>query len=101
MRDAIRRTVSALPGEEPAGRLTRAPEPAGFSLLTGIKVSASTKPRVVRMSREERERQRRAEQEKKEAERKTREEQAAREREIKKAEQALRDAERRLAELKG
>jgi hypothetical protein len=101
VRDAIRRTVSALPGDEPAGRLTRAPEPAGFSLLTGIKVPASPKPRVVRMSREERERQRRAEQEKKEAERKAREEQAARDREIKKAEQALRDAERRLAELKG
>ena len=101
VRDAIRRTLSALPGDEPAGRLTRAPEPAGFSLLTGIKVTAPSKPRQPRLPPEERQKQRRAEQEKKEAERKARQEQAEREQEIRRAEQALRDAERRLAELKG
>ncbi len=92
----------------------RPPEPAGFSLLTGVKVRpqpavsrAAESPERIQSSengksraREEREAGRRAEGERKEAERKARQEQNAREkreREIKKAEQALRDAERRLA----
>ena len=101
VRNAIRRTLSALPGDEPAGRLTKAPEPAGFSLLTGIKVTAPPKIREPRLSAAERQKQRLAEQEKKEAEQKARKEEAERQQEIRKAEQALRDAERRLAELKG
>ncbi len=44
-RETIRRTLAALPSEEPAGRLTRPPEPAGFTLLTGIKVR-DTEPKV-------------------------------------------------------
>ncbi len=35
-RDTIRRALAALPNDEQAGRLTREPEPAGFSLLAGI-----------------------------------------------------------------
>jgi len=35
-RDTIRKTLTALPTDEQPGRLTRAPEAAGFSLLTGI-----------------------------------------------------------------
>jgi hypothetical protein len=35
-RTAIRRTLATLPGEEQAGRLTREPEPAGFSMFAGI-----------------------------------------------------------------
>lgn len=34
--DAVRRILSALPTDVPAGRLTREPEPAGFGLLAGI-----------------------------------------------------------------
>ena len=96
VRETVRRTLAALPGEEAPGRLTRAPEPAGFSLLTGVKVREPEVRSPKSDARAERERQA--------AERKAREEQKAREkreREIKKAEQALKNAERRLAELKG
>jgi len=37
VRTTIRRTLATLPGEEQAGRLTREPEPAGFSMFAGIK----------------------------------------------------------------
>ena len=37
VRDAVRRTLAALPTDEAPGRLTREPGPVGFSLLTGIK----------------------------------------------------------------
>ena len=37
VRDAVRRTLAALPTDEVPGRLTREPAPVGFSLLTGIK----------------------------------------------------------------
>jgi hypothetical protein len=117
VRESVRRTLAALPGEEPDGRLTRVPEPAGFSLLSGVKIrpqpassklpsqqGGSSAENAKSKAREEREAGKRAEGERKEAERKARQEQKAREkreREIKKAEQALRDAERRLAQLKG
>jgi hypothetical protein len=114
-RDAVRRTLAALPTDESAGRLTREPPAAGFSLLTGIA------PRAVETKREKEaptpdprqqklEEQRRKAAEaiaKKAAERARKEEEKARkeklkrEREIQKAEEALRDAERRLAALKG
>jgi hypothetical protein len=35
-RTTIRRTLATLPGEEQAGRLTREPEPAGFSMFAGV-----------------------------------------------------------------
>jgi len=38
VRETIRKTLAALPNDEAAGRLTRAPEAAGFSLLTGVPV---------------------------------------------------------------
>jgi hypothetical protein len=113
VRDAVRRTLAALPTEERSGRLTREPPPAGFSLLTGIK------PRPIESGRQrdagkrdaagskKHEDDKENEKRRKEAEAKARreEEQARkarekREREIQKAEQALREAERRLAELK-
>jgi hypothetical protein len=97
VREIVRRTLAALPGEEAPGRLTRAPEPAGFSLLTGVKVRPEPEVRRPKSNAQ-------AERERQEAERKAREEQKAREkreREIRKAEQALKNAERRLAELKG
>ena len=97
VRETVRRTLAALPGDEPAGRLTRTPEPAGFSLLTGVKIR---RPEPPKLSRADREMQKRAERERKAAEEKAREEQEKRAREIRKAEQALKDAERRLAELK-
>jgi hypothetical protein len=111
-RDIVRRTLAALPSDESPGRLTRPPEPAGFTLLTGIKprairkplpspataISAQSEPVV---SREALRKQKRAEQEKRKAEERARREQKIRDQKIKKAEQALRDAERRLAELKG
>lgn len=112
VRDTIRRTLAALPGDESAGRLTRPPEPAGFSLLTGIKPRPAQRPRASRTAAMPKESEsgptqaelrklRRAEQEKKKAERTAQKQQEARDTKIRKAEQALRDAERRLAELKG
>jgi hypothetical protein len=38
VRDAIRRALATLPGEEQAGRLTREPQAAGFSLFAGVKL---------------------------------------------------------------
>ena len=117
VRDAVRRTLAALPTEEPPGRLTREPPPVGFSLLTGVK------PRPIEVKQEKRSertpatpvgptrdelklmkleqaRLQAAEAKARKEEEKARKEREVREREIKKAEQALRDAERRLAELK-
>lgn len=117
-RDALRRTLTALPTDEPAGRITREPPPAGFSLLTGIKPrptgdakpahSARTNtPASPEALRRQKAAEKKAEQARKEAERtarraeeKARKEQERREREIKKAEAALRAAEERLAALK-
>src|ERR671912_2171923 len=48
VRDAVRRTLAALPTDEPPGRITREPPPAGFSLLTGIK------PRRIEIEKEKR-----------------------------------------------
>jgi hypothetical protein len=99
VRETVRRTLAALPGDEPAGRLTRPPAPAGFSLLTGIKLRPVAKIRpeadTTDISSDAS-----FERKKKRAEEKAKKEQEARERAIKKAESALRDAERRLAELK-
>ena len=114
VRESIRRTLAALPGDEPPGRLTRPPEPAGFSLLTGIKARALPAPvkgrataKTEKPSKDELRRQKEAlraqkreEQERLRAERKAQKEKERREGEIRKAEQALREAERRLAELK-
>jgi hypothetical protein len=44
VRETIRRALAALPSDEQAGRLTREPGPAGFSLLAGVK------PRAVKAS---------------------------------------------------
>lgn len=112
VRETVRRTLVALPGDEPAGRLTRPPEPAGFSLLTGVKVrpvvhgrrsmghGRSMVEKSQRPSKAEMQAQKRAEAERKAAEQKAQKEKARREREIRMAEQALRDAERRLADLR-
>jgi hypothetical protein len=100
VRDAIRRTLAALPGEEPPGRLTREPPAAGFTLLTGVKPRKIEEPKG-RSDAEERRQQKLTEKQQREAERKALKEEEKREREIRKAEQALREAERRLAQLKG
>jgi len=107
VRDAVRRTLTAIPTEEPAGRMTREPAPVGFSLLTGIKPrpieKAARKPTAAQKAAErtsERERKE-AERQAREQERKARKEHERRQREIEKAERALREAERRLAALKG
>ncbi len=120
VRDAVRRTLAALPTDEAPGRLTREPPPVGFSLLTGIKPRAiathppkrseQETPRAAPMgpSPQELQRQKFEEKRRKAADAKARQdamkalkEQEKRERAIKKAEQALKNAERRLAELKG
>jgi hypothetical protein len=118
VRNAVRRTLAALPTDEPPGRLTREPAPVGFSLLTGMKprpievkherakgqsTPASTGPSRAELKRLKLEEARRkaAEIKARKEEEKARKEREKREREIKKAEQALRDAERRLAALKG
>ncbi len=116
VRDTVRRTLAALPTDEPPGRITREPPPAGFSLLTGIKPRTSepeAKPAARRsgaapvdikrhrLRQQQAERARRqAEAKARQAEEKARGEQEKRAREIEKAERALREAERRLAELK-
>jgi hypothetical protein len=120
VRDAVRRTLSALPTDEAAGRITREPPAAGFSLLTGIKPrpvevkkekdKQTEKPKAVATgpTREQLQRQKleekrlkAAEAQARKEEEKARKEKEKRDREIKKAEQALREAERRLAELRG
>lgn len=108
VRDAVRRTLAALPTDEAPGRLTREPPAAGFSLLTGVQprpveAKSETGPKQPDLRQQKREDQRRraAEAAARQAEEKARKERAKREREIQKAEQALRDAERRLAALKG
>jgi hypothetical protein len=57
-RHAIATTLRALPGEEPPGRLTRALQPAGFEMLSGLTVAAGSargapKPAPPRPSRGE------------------------------------------------
>ncbi len=119
VRDAVRRTLAALPTDERPGRLTREPPAVGFSLLTGIKPRAlettpnakgTQKPAAIPPvpSREHVRRQQLEEKRRQAADAKARKEEAKaqkekekREREIAKAEQALREAERRLAILKG
>ena len=98
VRDAVRRTLAAVPTDESPGRLTREPPAVGFSLLTGIKPRAVEPPRV--SAQEEKRRKAEAAKARQEEEQ-ARKEKERRERDIKTAEQALRDAERRLAELKG
>ena len=117
VRDAVRRTLAALPTDERPGRITREPPPAGFSLLTGMKprpIDAKQKQapsndrddlhgpdrEELRLKKLEQARQKEAEAESAKDEEKARKEREKREREIEKAEQALREAERRLAELK-
>jgi septin family protein len=111
VRDAVRRTLAALPTDEAPGRLTREPAAVGFSLLTGIK------PRPIDTAREEgharekeiqkenkkedEKRRKAAEAKARKEEEKARKEREKREREIEKAERALREAERRLAKLRG
>jgi hypothetical protein len=43
VRDTIRRTLAALPSEDPAGRLTREPAPAGFGLFAGVTPRATAR----------------------------------------------------------
>ena len=114
VRDAVRRTLAALPTDESAGRLTREPPAAGFSLLTGIpsrpiettpeKEEKKPDPRQQKLEEQRRKAAeaiaRKAAERARKEEEKARKEQLKREREIQKAEQALKDAERRLAALK-
>ncbi len=44
VRETVRRTLAALPSDETPGRLTRPPEPAGFSLLSGVQVRKVARP---------------------------------------------------------
>lgn len=101
VRDAVRRTLAALPTDEAPGRLTREPPPVGFSLLTGIKPRAVEPARADIQRQRQEDKRRKAEDAKaRKAEATARKEKEKRDREIEKAERALREAERRLAELK-
>ena len=113
VRDAVRRTLAALPTDEAPGRLTREPGPVGFSLLTGIKPrqleikptkederKKEEKPSPRQLKLEEQRRHAAAAKARKEEEQ-ARKAKERRNREIEKAEQAVREAERRLAKLKG
>jgi hypothetical protein len=98
VRESIRRTLAALPGDEAPGRLTREPAAAGFSLLAGVKPRPT--PPLSRKKTDIEKRRKEAERQAQKAEARARKEQERREREIRKAEEALKAAERRLAELK-
>jgi hypothetical protein len=105
VRDAVRRTLMAIPTEEPPGRMTREPAAVGFSLLTGIKPRPIEKPKPPSAAQKAAERtserdRKEAERRAKEEERKAQKERERREREIQKAERMLREAERRLASLR-
>jgi len=112
VRDAVRRTLAALPADEAPGRLTREPGPVGFSLLTGIKPrpleikpkkederKKEEKPNPKQLKLEE-QRRHAAEAQARKEEEQARKAKERRDREIEKAEQALREAERRLAKLR-
>lgn len=101
VRDAVRRTLAAVPTDETPGRMTREPAAVGFSLLSGVKPPPVAVTKRRESEKEKEQRRKRAEAEAKKAAEKALKEQEKREREIEKAEQALRDAERRLAKLKG
>jgi len=119
VRDAVRRTLAALPTDEAPGRMTREPPPVGFSLLTGIKPRPidipKQKGKAKQQEQQKQEEQQRAQENEKEREKrrkdaeakarkdeeKARKENEKRAREIEKAEQALRDAQQRLAKLRG
>jgi hypothetical protein len=113
VRDTVRRTLAALPTDEAPGRLTREPAPVGFSLLTGIKPrqlqskpekedkrKTESKPTPRQLKLEEQRRDAAAAKARKEEEQ-ARKAKERRDREIEKAEQALKEAERRLAKLRG
>ncbi|HEY0284902.1 MAG TPA: hypothetical protein VGC23_05895 [Vicinamibacterales bacterium] len=113
VRDAVRRTLAALPTDEVPGRLTREPAPVGFSLLTGIKPrpidvpkekgeeKEKEKAKPQESEKENEKRRKAAEAHARKEEEKARKEKEKREREIEKAEQALREAQQRLAKLRG
>jgi hypothetical protein len=107
VRDAVRRTLAALPTDEVPGRLTREPAPVGFSLLTGIKPRPIDVPKdkgkakPQESEKENGKRRKAAEAQARKEEEKARKEKEKREREIEKAEQALREAQQRLAKLRG
>jgi hypothetical protein len=110
--DTIRRTLAELPGAEPAGRLTRPPEPAGFTLLTGviprpIKTAppAQTLKRPAAAEKDAR-KERESQKEKERAEKAKQRAEVAAARKLQQAKQAaeraanrLQEAQRRLAEL--
>jgi hypothetical protein len=95
VRTAIRRTLATLPGEEQAGRLTREPGPAGFSMFAGVtprttKV-APPQPKQTNEAKERRDTQRdqqRAERERQKAERERAKAVAEARKEMKDAQQA-------------
>jgi len=108
--DTIRRSLAALPTDEPPGRLTRPPEPAGFTLLTGVT------PRIIRAasapphaSAEKTRKEQKEQEEQRQQERAEKAKQAARAEAAEKLERAKQEAEqsasrlaaaqRRLAEL--
>jgi hypothetical protein len=101
VREAIRRTLAALPTDEQAGRMTREPAPVGFSLLTGIKPPPTAVMKRRESEQEKEKRRKEAEAKARREEEQARKAQEQREREIEEAERALREAERRLARLKG
>jgi regulator of protease activity HflC (stomatin/prohibitin superfamily) len=117
--DTIRRSLAALPTDEPNGRLTRPPEPSGFTLLTGVKPQVVREPKATappdvpaerkRKEAEERRQEERQREERRQEERAERAKQFARAQAARKLERAKREAEesasrleaaqRRLAEL--
>lgn len=103
--DTIRQSLGALPTDEPAGRLSKPAEPAGFSLLTGIK-PRPVKAAAAGKAKHDEQKEERERVERERAEKAKQQAQATAERKLNAARQAaeraasqLKEAERRLAAL--
>jgi hypothetical protein len=95
-RDTIRRSLAGLPTDEPPGRLTRPPEPAGFTLLTGVTPRIIRRPSAAPTVSAERKRK---EEEERQEERAEKARQFARARAARELERAKREAEQSASRL--
>jgi len=100
--DTIRRSLAALPTDEPPGRLTRPPEPAGFTLLTGVTpriIRAASAPPHASAEKTRKEQKERAEKAKQAARAEAAEKLERAKQEAEQSASRLAAAQRRLAEL--
>jgi hypothetical protein len=113
---AVQETLEALPASEPPGRLTRPLKPLGFEALAGVSISPAAKPQLrvlpppsaaaeasprdVKRERELAKQREKEERERKERQREAQKELKAAEAAMLRAEEAVKQAERTLADLR-